>query len=772
MFFVFDSYGQHAVLSGQVIDANSSESLIGANVFTADHKRVIATNEQGYFSIELPVDDTVQVVVSYVGYDSEILIIDTSVDSSLIVRLQPSNSIGEIVISDKIVSRKVKYGRVKLTQSDLEGRSMFVGEDDALKVFQLMPGISFGKEGTSNLFVRGGSPDQNLILLDDVPLYNPTHLGGFLSVFDVNALKEINVYKGSLPSRYAGRLSSIVDVRLKDGHAKQWNKEFAVGVLSSKIFVEGPVKGDKTTLLFSARRSFLDLLYRGANLLMGADEDVGFSIYDINFKLNHRIGSKSNLTFQYYKGKDRAIYRSTTVVPERKESYNNSINWGNTMCKVSWSKFGNKYDFKTHLSYSGYDYNLNSKVDVKDKVENQNLSENSSFVSGIRDFGVKSYINYYFDSKLQARFGLEVVHHTFNPQIQFITSGVQEVGLDSTKSTSKIFSLESGIYAEMNYQINSQWDLSGGLHLASYYLPRNHHYGIYSQPRIKLSYQLHQDLLLFSSYSRMNQNSHLLSNSSAGFPSDLWVPATERIPSSTSDQIAIGMLYNIGETYELSAESFYKRMNDLIEYGEGVTFFRGSTDWQDKVVTGGIGTVYGLEFLFDYKFDNWDGYLAYTWSKNERQFSNLNLGKPFPYKYDRRHDVAASISYKPNSKIHLNMTWVYNTGEALTLPTEIYEIYTFDTQIGTTTGLELWPAEVYESRNSYRAPNYHRLDVSCSFTKNIRKGKRVWEIGIYNVYNRINPYYVFYDKGRSGNLVLKKLGLFPILPSISYKRSF
>lgn len=763
----FNSAAQQISISGKVIEANSNEPLIAANVYIADLSTSAYTDNSGYYTLDVDKNKAIQLVFSFIGYETDTISFVTLKDTTINYLMEKGNTLETIEITDKQEQRKQSFNRIKLNQQSLKQKAYHFGETDVLKIFQLMPGVAGGNEGTSNLFVRGGSPDQNLVLLDDIPLYNPTHLGGFLSVFDVNAIKEINLYKGSFPAAYSGRLSSIIDARLKDGHANKWKKEYSIGLLSSKIFFEGPLKKEKTTVLLSARRSLIDLFLKVPALLLNFDETVGFAINDINFKLQHKLSDNKSLSLHFYRGRDRFNYNFNTENEVFDEVFSNKISWGNTVGGLSYNKFGKKYTYKSLLSYTNYKYKAGFLTKIKEKETNEKRNESFAFTSGITDFSSKNFVTYHFSSKLKTKNGFDATLHRFAPQLESSEQDIPE-----ELNPAPVYSTEIGAYSQWWYIVNNYLSVNAGLHFTCFLFPSEKYSSFHPQPRVKIDITPNQNILFFASYSKMNQFLHLLSNSGAGFPTDLWVPATGQAKPSASHQVSAGVNYYWNKNFEFGLELYHKKMSHLIDYQEGISLFKGSRNWQDKVALNGIGTAQGIEFFTKFKMERLDGQLAYTLAKNTRQFSSLNSGETYPFKYDRRHDFSILLNYNVKPGVTLNLSWVYNTGIAVTLPTVGYNVYVFEERNIYGPNVNYFAAELYESRNGYRLPAYHRLDFYCTFTKKIKKGERTWALGLYNVYNRLNPYYVYFNYNEADEIKLNSITLFPIIPSISYTRFF
>ncbi len=769
-FFSINSFSQNTYnLNGFISDAETGEVIIGASVFS--NQAVSTTNSYGYYSINLPANDTVNVCISVIGYENKTINIYLTKDKQSDFKINSNTTIDEVVINaDKQNKINNTISSVQISVKDIKLIPALAGETDVLRAFQLMPGVQSGLEGTSGLYVRGGSPDQNLILLDGVPLYYVNHIGGFVSVFDVNAIKSAKLIKGAFPAQYGGRLSSVMDIRLKDGNMNKKHGNVTFGLLSSKISFESPIKKDTSSFIISARRCNVDLLTRPISWFdLDLKGNAGYTFWDINAKINKKVGLKDRLFFSVYAGRDKVFvngYEKGTDADNIPYKYNYDFNvkWGNFPVNFRWNHvFSSNLFSNMNLSLTHFFYNTKIKGVKKNDNSSTVIYETSStFNSGITDFIFKEDFDWYPVKNHVIKFGGAGIYHIFNPGIsRFVNS--DNIYPDTTK---KINAFESFVYIKDKFKIFKRINADIGIHLSSYSL-LNEKTFFSVQPRIAVNININPNTAFKSSFVMMQQHIHLLSSSNVGFPTDLWVPATIIAPPEKSMQVSGGIIHFFSGKYEINIETYYKKMQNLIDFKEGSSFYSGKGSWEEKTETGGKGISYGAEFLLKKKSGKLTGWLSYTVSKNERTFKHLNYGQSFPYNFDRRHDISLVLNYVINKKLTLSGTFVYMSGKPVTLATNSYEsIDPFSYNITNSVYL-------YNGKNSYRLPVYHRADISLNSVKKVKKGSRTLSFSIYNFYNHQNPYFVFYKKeNNTDKIKLYQLSLFPIIPSISYSFKF
>jgi len=784
-------YTQNFTISGSVENSATGEKLIGANIFSPQHDLGVSTNTYGFFSLTLP-KDSVYLVVSYLGFAEQYFAIDLKEDTEFNIQLNEGEELYTVeVLADRFdkIEDNVQMSQLEIPVTQIKKLPALLGEVDVLKALQLMPGVQSGGEGTSGIYVRGGSPDQNLILLDGVPVYNVSHLFGVFSVFNADAIKNITLTKGGYPARYGGRLSSVLEINMKEGNMKEFHGEASIGLISSKATFEGPIEKDISSFIISARRTYLDLLAKPVfsyiNKQNGGQSGIpGYYFYDINAKVNRKFGNKDRVYLSFYSGKDEFsdTYKSTqnSIAYEDKSA----LDWGNVISSMRWNhQFSNRLFSNTTAIYSKYAYGFGSSFSETHQNKQDSLvAYSSKYLSRIEDLGLKLDFDYVPNPKHYIRYGANAIHHTFKPGARQIK--LEETNItpsDTTINQQVLKTLESAVYLEDEMKLFGGLKANIGVHASAFLVDDEYYTSI--QPRIGLSYKFKNDLALKASYASMTQYIHLLTSGGLGLPADLWVPSTKVIRPQQSWQAAVGVAKTFNDVFEVSAEAYYKEMNGLLSYKEGVSFLDEETlvnedaisTWQEKV-TQGRGNSYGAEFFVQKKKGNTTGWLGYTISWNNRQYETINNGKWFPFKYDRRHDISLVVSHKINESISIAGSWVFGTGNAITVPTSKYNARTPFT-LGDNNNYFERTYTNSNDRNNERMRNYHRLDLSAEFFKKKEKYERTWVIGAYNAYSRANPFYVKlqnnYNVDTGGSdLVVKQFSLFPIIPSIAWKVKF
>lgn len=768
------AHGQKFTISGSVKAGHSGEHLIGASIYNLPTAQGTTANNYGFYSITLP-GDSVHLRISYVGHQSVLLKFFLASDTLINVNLNDGTALQEVVVtgtSEEQVQESSRMSTIDVPIELIKALPAFLGETDVLKVLQLLPGVQSGAEGSSGLYVRGGGPDQNLILLDGVPVYNASHLFGFISVFNADAINHVELIKGGFPARYGGRLSSVIDINMKEGNSQTLKGEGSIGLVASKITIEGPIKKDRTSFILSARRTYIDILTRPLiKMATQGDETSGYFFYDLNAKVNHRINDKNRLYLSAYLGDDKAYsrYKDFSVVNNQREDYKDEfgIRWGNVTTALRWNKiFTNKLFSNFTATFSRYRFTVFTESERK-TTSATGTSTNyfkNEYISGIRDYAAKWDLDYLPNPNHYIKFGIQAIEHLFTPGV---FSYRDTEAKDTTFGARKIFAQEFYAYAEDDFLIMNNLKINAGLHASGFYVQDRFYHSL--QPRISGRYLLTQDLSIKASYAAMTQYIHLLTNAGLGLPTDLWVPATSLIEPERSQVAATGFAYNLNKQYELSLEGYYKKMSGLIEYKDGASYVDLENDWQTKVESGS-GESYGTELFFQKKTGKFSGWMGYTLSWTNRTFANLNNGKSFPFKYDRRHDTEIAFAYAWKENKAFSLTWVYGTGTAISLPRSSYE-QSFSDRPGNNYN-PYGTIEYYESRNNYRMRAYHRLDLSYTSTKKTKWGERSWNIGVYNVYSRRNPFFMELGRDRNGNKKFIQYSLFPIIPSVAYRFKF
>ncbi len=766
-------------ISGYIYDAASGEALISASVYDKKSMKGTITNNYGFYSLTLPEGD-VELTFSFVGYKSETKKIKLTNNLSINFNGETNNLLEEVNIIDKREENIVNSTQMsvnKLPVSEIKKLPVLLGEVDIIKTIQLLPGVQSGSEGSSGLYVRGGGPDQNLILLDGVPVYNVNHLFGFFSVFNADAISSVTLVKGGYPARYGGRLSSVLDIRMKEGNTKKIKGEGSIGLIASKLTVEGPIIKDKTSFIVSGRRTYIDILSMPIQKSIPDNTSTGgYYFYDLTAKINHKFSDKSRLFLSTYMGNDKAYakdkekYIDNDITYEDKTKF--ALQWGNITSALRWNyKLNNKLFSNTTLTYSKYKFDIGQEY-TETQTQNGNSTESFSrfnYNSGIDDVTGKIDFDYYPNPSNNIKFGLGDIYHTFNPGINVYNVTTNDTSnIDTTFGNNPIYAYELFVYAEDDIRIFARLKANIGLRYSGFSV-KNKYYDAF-EPRIALRFLVNEDISVKASFTQMKQYILLLTNSTIGLPTDLWLPVTDKIKPMDATQYALGTAYKLNSKIDITLEGFYKEMNNLIEYKEGASFFDNTTDWQDKLEEG-KGWAYGGELLIEKKKGKTTGWIGYTLSWSLRQFENISFGNVFPYRYDRRHDISIVIMHKFNDKIDVGVTWVYGTGNAVTLAVEKYPSF-FDVNSGLSVDQYYSEIEHYDNRNGYRMPAYHRLDIGVNFNKDTKWGHRTWSVGVYNVYNRKNPFYLAFGYDNNNHRVLKQYSLFPIIPSIRYSFKF
>ncbi|MEL6636226.1 MAG: TonB-dependent receptor [Bacteroidota bacterium] len=785
-------------ISGYIEDEASGEKLLGVNVFDSKSKLGGTTNTYGFYSLTLP-RDSVYLAISYVGYQTEYLGLLLDKDLTLNIKLSNSVSLEEVVVVAEELERIEEDSRMSTVEVPIEtikSIPALLGEVDVLKALQLLPGVQSGGEGQSGLYVRGGSPDQNLILLDGVPVYNASHLFGFFSVFNADAIKDVSLTKGGFPARYGGRLSSVIEIGMKEGDLNQWHGTAAIGLIASKATIEGPLIKDKTSIIVSARRTYIDILARpfiqqgfSSNSFDGSTSEgvAGYFFYDVNAKINHKFSDKDRVYLSMYTGRDRFYFTEKytddyTNPNGRQEQYTSQtdlgLGWGNLTAAARWNHlWNNKLFSNTTITFSRYNFDTSAGDESTETIEGQTETQrfNLNYLSGINDVAAKIDFDFVPNPNHYIRFGLSVIHHTFKPgefDLDVLSEGDETFALDTVLGQPPVTAQEYALYVEDDFRIGRAFKANLGLHLSAFHVDSKFYASL--QPRVSMRYLLPNSIALKGSFATMRQYVQLLTNEGIGLPTDLWLPTTDRILPQDSWQAAIGVAKTIRKEYEVSVEAYYKEMTNIVSYKEGASLFQ-LDDWQDRV-TQGNGTSYGAEFLLQKKRGRLTGWIGYTLSWSFRQFDDINFGREYPFKYDRRHDISVVATYKINERIRVAGTFVYGTGNAVTLANSRYRgnypsIYDSFDNFQFTNWNEF---EYYEDRNNFRMRDYVRLDVGVDFVKKKRRHVRTFTIGVYNATNRKNPFFLYVDSdfnpqtGQSDQ-VLKQASLFPIIPSVSWK---
>ncbi|MCE2847513.1 MAG: TonB-dependent receptor [Sphingobacteriales bacterium] len=782
-------------LSGFVRDAQSGEALIGASVYVKELQKGVSANAYGFYSITLD-KGSYNLIVNYLGYTEKRFELVMQADRSMPIELDPvAIQTAEVTIAAERKDRNVQaaeMGRVELEVDQIQRLPALFGEVDLLKAIQLLPGVRSAGEGNSGFYVRGGGPDQNLILLDEGVVYNASHLFGFFSVFNPDAVKTMTLTKGGMPAQYGGRLASVLDISMKEGNAREFKARGGIGYIASRLTLEGPIVKDRGSFIVSGRRTFIDLFLREPFISSTSNiAGNGYYFFDLNTKLNYRIGERDRLYASGYFGRDVFNFKS------RETGFSVRIPWGNATGSLRWNHlFSDKLFMNTSLIFSDYQFEFGA------------LQQQFDFriFSGIRDYTAKVDLNWYPNLQHTVRFGAAYIFHRFTPTNAYARSG--DVVFDLGKVT-RYFAHDAAVYVNDEWDISKRLRVNAGLRFTGFahvgpfdrfvedpFRPgfltdtisyaRNEPVARYfnTEPRLSLRYELNDVSSLKASYTRNYQYIHIASFGSVSLPTDVWVPSTDKVKPQDGTQYALGYFRNLkNNAWETSVEVYYKDMENQIDYREGATPDQDVRNNPDNNFVFGRGWSYGAEFFIKKVTGKLNGWIGYTISRTMREFPELNSGNPFPAKYDRRHDVSLVLTYEKSRKWTYGLTWVYATGDALTLPTQRYLMSAgppLGSQPDGTTGLSnnFYILSGFEQRNDFRQKPYHRLDLSATLhTRLDKRFKGEWVFAVYNTYGRQNPYFIYFDvQGNSvdGNLRVqaKQVSLFSIIPSITYNFTF
>ena len=758
-------------ISGYIKEKGSLESLPGVTVYLPEINKGVITNGYGFYSMTLEAGEY-ELEIRYIGFQGikTKIVLDKNIELNHL--LIPSTVfLDEVEVNAALLEKESESSQmslIKLSPKSIQDIPTLFGEKDVLKVLQLLPGVHSSNEGSTGLYVRGGGPDQNLLILDGAVVYNFNHLFGFFSIFNGDALKSTELYKGGFPARFGGRISSVIKMDIKDGNKEAIHGKAKVGLISSSGLLEGPIKKGKTSFLISGRRTYADLLL--SPLMPKEDGRIAYYFYDLNTKIHHEFSDKDKLYVSGYFGRD--IFKLVEKYDNLKDVF--KLGWGNATTTLRWNhQFSQKIFTNTSLIYSNYKY-----FNTNETSESTSNKTTIGSKSTVNDYAWKYDVDYFPNINHAIKLGAGMTFHRFIPSGFFLKS--DEV--DNISSQVEINSIESAIYAEDDFKLNGRLNANLGLRFTHFIEKDVNYYNI--EPRISIGYQLTNDLAIKTSYAEMNQYIHLLSNAGEGIPTDLWVSSTDRIKPQHSKQIALGIAKDFKNQITITLENYYKTSKGIITYREGAQFAysdisQNNVSWEDNITTG-KGISYGTELLIKKKVSGkFNGWLGYTLSKTELQFDELNNGKKFLAKYDRRHDVSIVAIYNISDNKTLSATWIYGTGNKLTLP--VKEQPVIKTYFNTNTrDFVFYPSKTktYTNRSNFTTEAYHRMDLSFQIKKPKKRGVRTWDISIYNLYSRRNPFfYKIYaesvkNNSRVLNKVLQKIGLFPILPSISYIYEF
>lgn len=748
-------------VSGTVKDKKNGELLIGVSVKVSEDPTInVIANEYGFYSLSLP-EGNYTLIISYPGYQDFEQKINVDQNIKLDLPLLPAEAtakaIDEVVITgikkDKNLT-SAQMGAETLSIKNIEKLPVLFGEKDVMKTIQLLPGIKSNGEGSSGFSVRGGATDQNLILLDEAPVYNASHLLGFFSTFNSDALKDASIIKGNSPAQYGGRLSSVLDVKMKDGNNKDYNINGGIGLISSRLSVEGPIQKEKSSFIVSGRRTYADLFLKANKDY----KDNKLYFYDLNLKANYQINENNRIYMSGYFGRD---------VLGLGDTFN--TDWGNTTATLRWNSIiSSKLFSNTSFIYSNYDYKISLKND--DTVFDLN--------SKIRDWNLKQDFTWFAGNKHSVRFGLQSIYHTLSPSS---ASGTTV----SSFARNPRYSWENAVYINDDYKATEKLTINYGARLSMFSVLGGDTFNTYDngvltdtqflekgkfgktyvniEPRISANYRINEVSSVKGGYSRNTQNLHLLSNSNSGNPTDQWIGSSYTVKPEIADQVSVGYSRNFNNNnYELNAEVYYKDMKNQIDFKNGAQIgFDTGADVESELLFG-KGRAYGLELIAKKKSGKLTGWISYTLSKTERKINGINNNEWYNARMDKTHDLSIVATYQLNPKWSFSGLFVYSTGNAVTFPTGKYEL----------NGQTVFQ---YSNRNADRMPAYHRMDLSATYEPSSNKRFRgSWTFGIYNLYGRENAYTINFEDNpdRPGTTRAMQTSLFRWVPNITYNFKF
>jgi len=787
-FFVVQfSFAQKKItVSGYIEDQTNNEKLIGAAAVDIISNKGTTSNIYGFYGLSIEANILLEIKFSYLGYQPKTFQIKVTKDTIINCKLISNTVLKEVIISaakQERIEEKTEMSRINIPIETIKNIPALFGEVDVLKALQLLPGVQKGGEGTTGIYVRGGGPDQNLILLDGVPIYNPNHLFGFFSIFNADAISNVELIKGGFPARYGGRLSSVIDITMKDGDNQNYHGTFGIGLIASRLTVEGPIAKDKASFIISGRRTYIDILAQPFIKKQSGGAGAGIYFYDFNAKLNWRINEKNRLFLSGYTGDDKVYgeFKDDYNYDNQKYASSNKfgLTWGNKTAALRWNNIlTNKLFLNTSLTYTKYRYEI--KNDVQSQRDSAGLRvEDTKYLqrifSGIQDYAGRINLDYRPNNNHFIRFGTTYIYHIFSPGSVQTKITANTAKQDTTTGASRLFSNEASLYIEDDWKVFDKFSINAGLHQAYFNVSGKNYFSL--QPRISANYRLPYGWALKASYATMTQYLHLLSNQGIGLPTDLWVPVTNKILPQRSVQYALGIARTVADIYEFSVEGYYKDMFDVIEYKEGVSNFVSSNDWENRV-TRGKGKSFGGEVFLQRKFGKTTGWVGYTISKTTRQFDEKNLGKWYAYKFDRRHDIGITIQHTFSKVFDIAASWVYGTGNSISLPSQSYsaapDFFTpsFGSFFGGGPQNNEQTIKYYEQLNNVRMRAYHRMDIGFNLHKVKKFGIATWNVSFYNAYNRQNPYFYYQGYNDAGKERIFQISLFPVLPSLSYNFKF
>lgn len=760
-------------IRGKVYDQSSREILTGATIYEEYSNVSTYTNEYGFYSLQVPADSN-KLSVHYIGYTDTVYYNISSIANDFFLTFNNELSVVDIVPSvEEGFVRGV--GASKLDAKRKNSATGILGQRDVLELTKKVTGVQSGNEGQTGLYVRGGSPDQNLILLDGIPMYEVSHTLGLSSIFIDEAVRDVSLIKNGFPARYGGRLSSVVNVALKEGNKSKLHGNIDVSPTNTNLHLEGPLIKGKTSYSIAAKKSFLDFYLNDLYTKYTEYDGINIDFFDISIKLCHNFTPTNKISLTYYKGRDDFGLEREEKFINNEDFFNSNVNnevyWGSEIMNAQYSNVI-KDDFFVNFSFGRNNYNFLSRSSYSFESKLGGLSSMTEqydlrSITEIEDYILSANLDYFANEKHRFKFGGSLTFHNYRPQIQQFNILVEQQPDSMATEDIRIDTKELGLYFEDTYTINDKWEMYLGLHLSGYLV--NDHFYKNLQPRLKIIYKHNEKNRLEAAYAQTAQYVHLLVNPGTGLPSDLWVPSTKNIKPETAKQLSTTYTHIFNKNLKLNLGAYLKYMENVLEYKSPVDLIFAvvnqiptldDTPWEERVEAG-RGMSKGIEFQMDYEFSRLKTWFAYTWSKTDRLFPNLNDGRSFPYKYDRRHDLNFGLQYKINKNIQLTTNWVYGDGHLFSLSLE--------------ESVDVGGARIISpgERNNYKLPSFHHLDLMLSYHKKLKENQAITvNVGVYNVYSRLNGFYVYvFENPLEGKKIARKVSIYPILPQlgISYR---
>ncbi len=754
------------IVSGYINDGETGERLAGATIYSAIEQKGASCNNYGFFSLILPAKST-ELIARFVGYEAKSITINIEKDTIINIYLFANNVIGEVEVKasakeDFLLSPTMSMHQI--SAKDIGKIPAALGEPDVLKAIQLLPGVFFAQEGNTGFSVRGGNPDQTLILLDGVPVYNVNHLWGFMSLFNNDAIKGAKLYKGGLPARFGGRLSSVLDISMKEGNIKKKSGTFSISPIAARYTFESPIVKDKASFMLSARRTWLDALLQGYQRLEGQNDSEGaqlttYGFWDINAKANWIINQNNRLYLSFYTGKDAFIHE------DKEGNFNDylkfSYNWQNLTSVLRWN-----HAFNPSLFANFSFYNSQFKQEYSTKFENNGKN---SFIgyNKLNDISAKGDFDWYPSFAKNMKFGYKLSLQKFSPEIISIKDDSTSIELNKDIFTENLI---ANVYAEGEFDFSEKLTANIGARIGFFSANKRKYFSF--QPRVSMRYLISNDLSGKISYSRMKQYLHQLQNTTLGIPTELWVSSTKNIKPGTSNLYSAGLFYQPSGKIQFSTEIYYSSLQNLIKYKQGIEALKERGESWEDYITSGNGKTCGIEFMAEKKSGIFTGWISYTLSRSTRQFDEINFGNTFPYAYDRRHQLSVYTNLflgtksKKGRKINTTLSTTFNfaSGNNITLATQEYQAIPLPFMEGSRYSAKWFSKRsLINQENNFRMPNFHNLSISYNIERKLNGKSSIWNFSIYNVYNRRNPWY-YYKKSNQ----IKQVSIFPIMPSISF----